>query len=74
MIEVESMAAQGHISRPGTVCTGGNHAILDTDDTYFTDYIDHLSPATFTKIKGAWSFPDCLELGVAGQSTLSWYY
>jgi hypothetical protein len=31
MIEVESMATQGHISRPG-----------------------------------AWSFPDCLELGVAG--------
>ena len=37
MIEVESMAAQGHISRPG-----------------------------------AWSFPDCLEIGVAGQGTLTW--
>jgi hypothetical protein len=37
MMEVESMATQGYISRPG-----------------------------------AWSFPDCLEIGVAGQSTLSW--
>jgi len=37
MVEVESMATQGHISRPG-----------------------------------AWSFPDCLELGVAGQETLTW--
>lgn len=37
MIEVESMANQGHISRPG-----------------------------------AWSFPDCLELGVAGQGAYTW--
>ena len=37
MVEVESMANQGHISRPG-----------------------------------AWSFPDCLELGVPGQGTLTW--
>jgi hypothetical protein len=36
MVEVESMATQGHISQPG-----------------------------------AWSFPDCLELGVAGQGTVS---
>ena len=37
MIEVESMATQGGISRPG-----------------------------------AWSFPDCLELGVAGEGTYTW--
>jgi hypothetical protein len=37
MIEVESMANQGHISRPG-----------------------------------AWSFPDCLELGVAGSGVYTW--
>lgn len=37
MIEVESMANQGYISRPG-----------------------------------AWSFPDCLELGVAGQGVYTW--
>lgn len=37
MIEVESMATQGGISRPG-----------------------------------AWSFPDCLELGVAGEGTFTW--
>lgn len=37
MVEVESVANQGHISRPG-----------------------------------AWSFPDCLEVGVPGQGTLTW--
>ena len=37
MVEVESMATQGHVSRPG-----------------------------------AWSFPDCTEIGTAGQSTLTW--
>lgn len=37
MIEVESVANQGTISRPG-----------------------------------AWSFPDCLEVGVPGQGTLTW--
>lgn len=37
MIEVESMANQGYISRPG-----------------------------------AWSFPDCLELGVAGSGVYTW--
>ena len=37
MIEIESVALQGRISRPG-----------------------------------AWSFPDCLELGVPGQNTLTW--
>eukprot|EP00947_MAST-08B_sp_MAST-8B-sp1_P005045 g5045.t1 len=37
MIEVESMATQGSLSRPG-----------------------------------AWSFPDCLEVGVPGYSTLTW--
>lgn len=37
MVEIESMATQGGISRPG-----------------------------------AWSFPDCLELGVAGEGTFTW--
>ena len=37
MVEVESLATQGHISRPG-----------------------------------AWSFPDCMELGVPGGGSLTW--
>ena len=37
MVELESMANQGHISRPG-----------------------------------AWSFPDCLEVGTPGPSSLTW--
>ncbi len=37
MIEIESMATQGSISRPG-----------------------------------AWSFPDCMEIGVPGEGTYTW--
>ena len=37
MVEVESLATQGHISRPGS-----------------------------------WSFPDCMELGVPGEGSLTW--
>ena len=32
----------------------------------------YFKPTSHASFKGAWSFPDCLELGVAGEGTFTW--
>ena len=68
MVEVESMATQGHISRPGAWSFPG------TTTTHFRPGVSAFDKTEFdlTKRISRLLASDCLEIGVPGGGSLTW--
>jgi hypothetical protein len=76
MIEAESMSSQGTISRPGAKsschhCRDAPTLVLSTSLCCLRTFSQPQSKNA-RHSSGAWSFPDCLEIGVPGYGSYTW--